>query len=322
MLLQFLGTSSGTPTKARNVTGLILGLDQGFDWILVDCGEATQHQLLRTSRSVHDLRTILITHVHGDHCYGLPGLLASAAMSGRKAPLTLIGPAALATWLAATTEATALHLPYPLQFMAVESLASCELLGLTVQAIPLSHRVPSWAYHFSEADAPGKIDPVRLRAAGIPQGPLWGRLQAGQPIDHNGQTYLPADFQGPAVPGRRLIIAGDNDRPSCLDPFSDGLQLLVHEATHTLDISRKLGDWTGHSDADRVARWAASRQVPNLVLTHFSPRYQPDSQPSPSIQDIRTEAESVYAGRLYLAEDFMSYRLTRDGVLAVSPPAA
>ncbi|CAM5602375.1 Ribonuclease BN [Stutzerimonas stutzeri] len=97
--LVFLGTSSGTPTPARNVTGLALQEDAGKAWYLIDCGEGTQHRLLRMPLSLHDLRAIFITHVHGDHCYGLPGLLASAGMMGRRHPLEIIAPAGIARTL-------------------------------------------------------------------------------------------------------------------------------------------------------------------------------------------------------------------------------
>ncbi|MEY4562043.1 MAG: hypothetical protein RLZZ618_1320, partial [Pseudomonadota bacterium] len=109
MDLLFLGTSSGTPTKTRNVTGLALIEEQGRQWFLIDCGEGTQHQLLRTGLSVNDLATVFITHVHGDHCYGLPGLLASAGMHGRRTPLTVIAPLGVEAWWQATVQHTQLH---------------------------------------------------------------------------------------------------------------------------------------------------------------------------------------------------------------------
>lgn len=117
MDLIFLGTSSGTPTKQRNVTGLALAADSGKAWYLVDCGEATQHQLLHTPLSLNGLRAIFITHVHGDHCYGLPGLLASAAMAGRKDPLPIVAPKGIEAWIRATLELTAVFLPFALEFI-------------------------------------------------------------------------------------------------------------------------------------------------------------------------------------------------------------
>nr|WP_307727379.1 MBL fold metallo-hydrolase [Telluria mixta] len=122
MEFQFLGTSSGTPSKTRNVSGLALR-GPGGGWSLVDCGEGTQHRILHTTLSLHDLRAIFITHLHGDHCYGLPGLLASAGMLNRTAPLALVGPPALRTFIDGVMATSELGLPYPLDFIAVDDLA-------------------------------------------------------------------------------------------------------------------------------------------------------------------------------------------------------
>jgi ribonuclease BN (tRNA processing enzyme) len=123
--LTFLGTSSGVPTIRRNVTALAVQTGQGRDWWLVDCGEATQHRLQRTPLSVHDLAGICITHIHGDHSYGLPGLLASASMTGRKRPLILIAPPAVKRWVDATLLHTELFLTFPLVHVDVDPRRSC-----------------------------------------------------------------------------------------------------------------------------------------------------------------------------------------------------
>ena len=123
MEFQFLGTSSGTPSRARNVTGLALRASSAGPWSLVDCGEGTQHQVLRTSLTLHGLRAVFITHMHGDHCYGLPGLLASAAMAGRTQALPVVGPAPLRRFLEGVMDTSELDLPFALDFVAVEELA-------------------------------------------------------------------------------------------------------------------------------------------------------------------------------------------------------
>ena len=109
MNIVFLGTSAGVPTKTRNVTGIAVREERGNGWYLVDCGEGTQHQILHTSLSINALRAIFITHIHGDHCYGLPGILASAAMNGRKAPLKIMAPSGVREWVEATQQHTQLY---------------------------------------------------------------------------------------------------------------------------------------------------------------------------------------------------------------------
>jgi len=112
MEITLLGTSSGTPTKTRNVSGTAIRKANSKSWYLVDCGEGTQHQILRTNLSLNHLQTIFITHIHGDHCYGLPGLLASAALSGRTVPLTIVGPRAINDFFTAIQKTTQLRLSY------------------------------------------------------------------------------------------------------------------------------------------------------------------------------------------------------------------
>lgn len=314
MDLLFLGTSSGTPTKQRNVTGLALLEDAGGAWYLVDCGEGTQHQLLHTPLSTNDLQAIFITHVHGDHCYGLPGLLASAGMSGRKKPLQIIAPAGIEAWLKSTLQLTQLFLPFELQFLATETLANWTNGKVQVGAVALSHRVPSFAYRFTEVGMEPSLDTAKLTAQGIPAGPIWGQLKKGMDIAHEGRTLVSRDYVYFPHKPRRIVVGGDNDRPDLLAEACSGAQVLVHEATYTQDIAAKVGD-VGHSYAGLVAGFAESVGLPNLLLTHFSARYQADGSRSPSIEDIRNEAGQIYHGQLFLAEDFARYRLDRSGCL-------
>lgn len=315
MELLFLGTSSGTPTRARNVSAVALLEGTGKGWHLVDCGEATQHQVLRTPLSLHDLRGIHITHVHGDHCYGLPGLLASAAMSGRTRPLPIVAPQGIAEWIEATLRLSQSHLPYALDFQATETLGAWHHGELRVEAFPLSHRVPSFAYRFSERRPDPRLDIARLEADGIPRGPLWGQLAHGLDARHDGRVLRGDDYRLPGRPPLRVVIAGDNDRPELLAEACRGVQALVHEATYTQAVAEGVRATFGHSTAAGVAAFAQAVGLPNLVLTHFSARYQADPRHGPSIEDVRREAAEAYAGRLFLAEDFARLRLDRDGVL-------
>lgn len=313
MELLFLGTSSGTPTKSRNVTGLALIEEKGSNWYLIDCGEGTQHQLLQTKLSVNNLQAIFITHVHGDHCYGLPGLLASAGMSGRRSPLKIIAPEGIAAWCEATKLHTQLYLPFEVQFIEAESLAGFACGNMLVDAIALSHRVPSYAYAFTEAQVETNLDTEKLIANAIPKGPLWSQLKSGIDVVLNGKTIKAQGYLKSENKPRKIVVGGDNDNPDLLSHACRHCNVLVHEATYTADVAKKVGDGVGHSYAGLVASFAQRAAIPNLVLTHFSPRYQFNTGISPSINDIRDEALAVFSGNLILAEDFMRYKLKKTG---------
>ncbi|WP_298718680.1 ribonuclease Z [uncultured Oceanisphaera sp.] len=317
MELIFLGTSSGSPTKSRNVSGLALKKVGARPWILIDCGEGTQHRLLHTPLSLNNLQAICITHMHGDHCYGLPGLLASAAMSGRTAPLTIIGPAALQGWIAATQQATHLTLPYSLHFIDVAALTGVVAMkGFDISALPLSHRVPSFGYEFVETGLPRKLDVAKLKADGIASGPEWGRLQRGERVTlADGRVLDGHDYQLAMRVPRKVIIGGDNDNPALLAECVHSANVLVHEATFTQAIASKVGPGPQHSSAMAIAQFAAEASVPNLILTHFSPRYK-DGGPGISIRDIEQEARAHYGGKLFLARDLEVFHLNREGELS------
>jgi ribonuclease Z len=320
MEFQFLGTSSGTPSKTRNVTALALRASGSRDWTLIDCGEGTQHQILRTAWSLHDLRAIFITHMHGDHCYGLPGLLASAGMMNRSAHLFVVGPAPLRGFLQGVMDTTQLGLPFPIEFVDVACFAGAAVLpDFAVRPVALSHRIPSWAFSFVERKVERKLDTGKLKAAGIMPGESWGQMQRGEDVvQEDGRLLRAEDFLLPPRKARKIIVGGDNDKPELLVQEARDAEVLIHEATYTEDVLQKVGPGPQHSSARMTARAAAAAGVPNLVLTHFSPRYQEhgDEQRGPlTMAAIEEEAKAVYGGRLFLARDFERYVLDRQGQL-------
>lgn len=316
MRLIFLGTSSGAPTRARNVSAMGFGPADSRRWYLVDCGEATQHQLMHTPFTTARLGGICITHVHGDHCFGLPGLLSSAAIGGRTEPMTIIGPAAIETLVRTALEVSCTELPYELRFVPVEPLPRLEFEDFTVDAFPLSHRVPSFAYRFTEIVRARNLDAEALAAVGVPRGPAWAALQRGDAVRlDDGRMVRPEDVLKPPGRSRRLVVAGDNDTPGLLHEACEGADVLVHEATYTHDLLNERRARWQHSSALQVARFAEEAGVPNLVLTHFSARFQRDPQARPSIEDVRREAAGAYSGALFLADDLAAYELDRAGRL-------
>lgn len=317
MEIQFLGTSSGTPTKTRNVSGLAIRAFGSRQWCLIDCGEGTQHRILHTNLSLTNLGAIFITHVHGDHCYGLPGLLASAGMLDRTEHLFIVGPPTIEQFTRCVMDTTQLGLPYPLKFINVENLPGTQLLpDFHVQATALSHRVPSFAYGFCEKTVENKLDVAKLECDGVPRGPSWGRIQQGSDVAlPDGRIVCARDYLLPPRKPRKIIVGGDNDRPDLLTAEAQTADVLIHEATYTEDVLNKVGPGPQHSTARKVAQFASDAKIRNLVLTHFSPRYQVGGG-TPSIADIEAEARVLYKGNLFLANDLDRYILDRQGILA------
>jgi ribonuclease Z len=315
MEILFLGTSSGTPTKTRNVSALALRPPQTKAWYLVDCGECTQHQLLHAPLSLLDLAAIFITHIHGDHCYGLPGLLASAGMLNRTQPLTIAGPPAVRHFVEGVMETTQLRLPYPVEYIDVEKISAMrQFAEVEVQSTALSHRVPSYGYSFSEKGIRGKLDALKLKQDGIPPGPVWNRIQQGQnAVLPNGHAVTADNYLLPPRKPRKIIVGGDNDTPALLAAQAVDADVLIHEATYTEAVLEKVGAAPQHSSAKQVAQFAQEAGIPNLVLTHFSPRYH--EQKGETLALLEAEARSFYRGRLFLANDGGHYTLDTSGWL-------
>ncbi|MEO1027895.1 MAG: ribonuclease Z [Pseudomonadota bacterium] len=321
--IYFLGTSSGVPTKDRNVSGIAVLLPEAKSWVLVDCGEGTQQQILHSPLSLNSLEAICITHMHGDHCYGLPGLIASAGMSGRRTPLTVVGPKAVEEMYLAVAKCSDLHTPFEVNFVDSEALGSWSIGTTQIEAIALSHRVPSHAFSFAAKATRRTLLTDKLLADNVPRGPAWGRIQKGEPVKlESGETLQPESYVDQTEIARRMIVCGDNDRPDCLGSHIDQADVVIHEATYTESHLQKIGPGPQHCSALRIAGFAEKKKLPNLILTHFSPRFHTRSGAAHSIDDIELEAREVYSGELFIAEDHARYELSETGELKLSSSAS
>jgi len=304
--IQFLGTSSGAPTNRRNVSGIALVESKGSAWYLIDCGEATQHQLLRSHLSLNSLEAIFITHLHGDHFYGLPGLLGSAGLNGRTKPLKIVAPEEAEEWIALTIKVSQLHLPYELEFIPTRSGDLGDFDQFSVAGITMSHRITSYGYVFVETRAQASLNMEKLLEAGIPKGPLWGKLQRGEDVQHENKVFTAAEFTDDSKKRRKVIICGDNDQPELLESECRDCDLLIHESTFTKDMADRAKS-VGHTYAKAIASFAEGTQLPNLILTHISARYLGD--------EIQQEASSEYSGNLSVASDLDRFSLNSDAVM-------
>ena len=320
MEFHFLGTSAGSPTLERNVTALGLQIQQRKDWYLFDCGEGTQQRLLRSTLSPVRLSRIFITHLHGDHCYGLPGLISSRGLLGAQEPLTIYGPKGIKEMLEVTFRCSYMRPSFDCK--VIEFHKGDEVLiddeHEKVEVVKLSHDVPSYAFVLTEKDRPGVFQADKARAAGVTPGPLFGRLKKGETITlEDGSEVNGLDFVGDPQKGRKIIVSGDNDKPSLLAEHLAEVDLFIHEATHTEEAAANLSFKSRHSTAKVVCEEATKAELPNLILTHFSPRFSLRSKGEGSMDKVMDEAKSFFTGNLQFAQDFDIYGLDRQGKLSL-----
>jgi len=317
MRFTFLGTSAGKPTRERNVSALGVEFDQDNKWYLFDCGEGTQHQLQKSPLKIGKLSAIFITHLHGDHIFGLPGLLASKKMDEALNPITVYGPKGIKKFIECTIEVSQMHLGFDLDIIEYNANEKFVFEKFTVTTLPLLHSIESFAFYIRENDISNKLDEPRLRSIGLEPSPLYGELKKGKTILHEGETIDPTDYMLSPIPGRKVIIAGDNQKPEILGNYLDNLDLLIHEATYTQDIYDNLAKKVLHTTAKNLGITAQKHHVKNLIATHISARYNDNGKLGEEV--LLHEIQRYYHGTVYIAHDLEEYYLFRDGKLQKEP---
>lgn len=272
MELLFLGTGAGMPSRLRNMSSTALTMESGLVW-LFDCGEGTQHRILRTPISPVKIERIFITHLHGDHIFGLPGLLTSRSMLGTGGALTLYGPQGIRNYVETALIASASYLTYPLEIVEFEPGVIYQDPRCCITALPLNHIVPCFGYRIEESDKPGALDAARLKAAGIPPGPLFQRLKAAEKVElADGRIIDGRDFLAPPIKGKKVAIFGDTAPTPNARLLASGVDLMVHEATLEASMTERANS-RGHSTTVQAAQAAKDADAKRLVITHLSPRY-------------------------------------------------
>ncbi|HEX6185396.1 MAG TPA: ribonuclease Z [Pyrinomonadaceae bacterium] len=308
MQVTFLGTSAGVPTRARNVSCVALRLTQRGEVWLFDCGEGTQHQLLRSDLNISQVSRIFITHMHGDHMLGLMGLLATCGMTAHARGIDVYGPRPLADYVREVSRRTQFQTNYPLDVHEVTEGTVFEDEEYTVSCAPLKHRLPAFGYRVTEKDRPGHFDVGKAGELGIPPGPLYGRLKRGERITlPDGRVFDGADFCGPTIPGRSVVYCTDTTYCRSAVELARGADLLIHESTFA-EADEGLAVRSTHSTAAMAARVAKESGARKLLMTHFSPRYFPGNQTGP--EDLLREARAVFPDA-ELAHDFLSVDVGR-----------
>ncbi|GAA0443853.1 ribonuclease Z [Lentibacillus halophilus] len=289
MELIFLGTGSGVPSKERNVSSIALKLlqEQNSIW-LFDCGEATQHQILRTSIKPRKITKIFITHMHGDHIFGLPGLLSSRSFQGGDELLTIYGPKGIKPFIETALAVSGTHLTYPLEIVEINEGCVYDNANFTVTAQKLDHGVESYGYRIKEKDKPGKLLVEKLDKMGIKPGPVYQQIKENEFVTlGNGRVIRRDHFLGPDKKGRIVTIMGDTRFSEAYRSLAAHSDVLIHEATfdkHKADLAHAYF----HSTTTQAAQLARLSNVNKLVLTHISSRYQSNSDAEMLLKQART----------------------------------
>jgi len=295
----FLGTSGAVPTTARNPPAV--AVEREGDRFLFDCGEGTQRQMMRY-RTGFDVDHVFVSHLHGDHVLGLPGLVQTLDFNDREAPLAIHAPAGTRSRLEDLVYAVADPPDFPVRITQVQpGEVALERPDYEVRAVAVDHRTTAVGYALVEAERKGRFDREKAEAElGIPPGPKYSRLHDGEAVEHGGRTIQPEEVVGPPRPGRRLVYTGDT-RPceSVIEAARDA-DLLIHDGTFASDLADRAVE-TAHATAAEAAAVATEAGARRLVVTHVSTRYAGD--PSPVAEEVAAGFEGDLA---LVAEDGLS----------------
>lgn len=306
MELTFLGTGAGLPSHERNVTAIVLNLltESNQCW-LFDCGEGTQHQFLKTTLKPRKITKIFITHLHGDHLFGLPGLLSSRSFQGGEDGIIIYGPEGIRNFVETSLQISQSRLAYPISFVELtEAGPVFEDEQFIVDCVLLDHGVTSFGYRVKEKERLGSLQTDKLRKMGIFPGPIYQQIKES-PVTtlEDGTVIHRADVLGAPKPGKTVIIFGDTRYVAHHREFIKEADALVHEATFD-KTKTELATNYYHSTATQAAQFANDSNIGSLYLTHISARYQANRA-----QQLQDEARDIFPNT-YVVSDLETYSIT------------
>lgn len=300
--LVFFGTGSGKPTPTRNVSSVALFRDG--DMFMFDCGEGTQVQLAKSTLRPGTIEGIFLTHFHGDHINGLPGLMGTLTLNQREDKLIVSAPTGLKAWFKTMRQVGILRPNYPVKLTEInEPMVVHSGDGWRIEAHKLDHRVPCFGYAFIEDARPGRFDLDAARALGVPPGPLFGKLQRGEQIElEDGTIVTPDQVLGDARPGLKVAYCCDTIPCEGAIELARDADVLIHESTYPAGNEREAHK-RGHSTSGDAARCAKKAGAHKLILTHFSQKHLRAEE---FLKGARPIFENVVA-----AKDFSEIEVTR-----------
>ena len=284
MKLVFLGTSAAQPTENRGLSCICLERDGEI--LMFDAGEAAQISYMKSGLGWNKKMKIFVTHLHGDHCVGILGLLQTMSMQNRTEPLEIFGPKGIDEFLGANIKVLNFGLPFSILINIVNEGKIFENKKYLIHATKANHSITAFSYLFEEKDKPGRFNVQKAKELGIPEGELWNQLQNGQEITNNQTIIKPEQVLGEKRPGKKIGISGDTMPTKKLEEFFLGCDYLVFDSTFIDEEKQRALD-TCHSTAKQAAELGKNAKVKNLILTHFSARYKDEIQ-------HKNEAEKIH----------------------------
>jgi len=296
----FLGTSGAIPTLERSLPAVLI--QRGNELLMLDCGEGVQRQMIRAKVGFHKKMKVFLSHLHGDHVLGLPGLLQTMALMDRKKELEVFGPEGTGAFLTCVRETLRFGLTFEVEVHEIRGAGVvCSENDYVVEAVWANHVTPTLAYAFLEKARPGRFYPEKAAALGVPKGVLWSKLQHGESVAlADGRVVKPEEVSGPTRRGRKIVYSGDTRPFKGFAKFAFGADLVVHEATFDDALAEK-AELDGHSTPSQAAFQAKRAKAKKLVLTHVSARYA-------DAKLLLEQAKKVFENAV-VAEDFMVLEL-------------
>ncbi|MDR2944246.1 MAG: ribonuclease Z [Methanosarcinales archaeon] len=294
--ITFLGTGGALPSKERNPAGIMVNREG--ELLLFDCGEGSQRQMMTAKTGLVKISAIFLSHYHGDHILGLPGLLQTMGFFSREEKLEIYGPHGLFEVMEAFEKLGTHKLQYPI---ILKTLAPGDIIprnGYIVKAVRADHDRPALGFILEEEKRPGRFDREKAIELGVQPGPNFAKLHRGENITlADGTIVYSKDVVGPARPGRKISYSGDTRETDVFFYESEGADLVIHEATFVSEMAVQANEY-GHSTAKGAAKMAKKYNIRKLVLTHLSPRLTDEEENVH--EDAAAEFENVI-----VAEDFM-----------------
>jgi ribonuclease Z len=274
MKLVFLGTSAAQPTERRGLSCICLERDGEI--LMFDAGESAQISYMKSGLGWNKKMKIFVTHLHGDHCVGILGLLQTMSMQNRTEPLEIYGPNGIEEFIAANIKVLNFGLSFPVLINVINEEKIIDNKKYAIQTCKANHSITAFSYLIEEKDKPGRFNVEKAKELGIPEGELWNQLQNGNEVIHNDITIKPEQVLGEKRPGKKIGISGDTMPTEKLEKFFEQCDYLVFDSTF-LDEEKQRAQDTCHSTAKQAATLGKNAKVKNLILTHFSARYKDEA---------------------------------------------